>query len=339
MQAPIYSIATVVFWALTIFRLGTVRRQGTQDNRVWTLWLFFLCFSLTLTLHLPGVYVAVDVIAGVNNLSWLLSYLCVVLAVYFLSVSTSIAMKVKRPRWMTPYLMVTVGLLVLIFPFGIAITPENPDHNVPGSAPELLFEGLLYVYGAIMFATPAWIFRQTHRNERALPIRLRIYVTQATAILGTVLLMLRLIIVALIGFSLTSSLLISQLIALSDFILAGAGLLCFLSIAPSKLYSTLAHPLLFCKKMVALPSLARLQTRLSRLCPQTPPHQGQRWQIRDLDLHLYRTVIAILDGRKALAAHRTTKEATRLYNRLQNIPDDLDFDGLATILAQIGRTP
>jgi len=304
MQAIIDISIAAVAWAVTVFKFNAVHREwrGDRDRRVLSSWAFALFFSLCMTFQVDAVYVTVDTLVGVNNLSWLLAYLCLILAIYFVCTGCCIAMKVDPPRWALPYLAVTAGLLVIIFPFGVATTPEWADHTVPRSVPEFLFMELLYTYAIIMGVIPALAFARFQRNEGTLPTRLRTSVILLAAILAITFFVVK-VVASLLGLLVPSLPLVLYLMGLSRLLMAASGLLWTLTFAPNRLYLALARPFMFHEKVLALRDLRSLQARLNHLCPPVVPDQPTWWdQLRSLDFYIYQTVIGILDGRKMLAS-------------------------------------
>ena len=335
-------------WTLTLLKLPALRRQS-DDRRLLALWLAFLCFSLTMTFQADAVYFALDRLVGVHNLAWLLSYLSLALAIYFLSVSCCRAMQVSPPRWMPVCLVTAAALLVGLFPFGAAATQARTDHAVPRNGPELAFVAVLYSYGIAMSLAPAWVLIPAIHRKDALHVRLRTFVAALAAVAIVSLLAAKLA-VAVLGFSgLLAPSPAYRLLTLSRLLLATAGLFPCLSLAPDRLYLALAQPLEFAAKMRTLRHLERLRSRLDRFCPRVASTPVHRWQrLANPDLYLYRSVIGILDGRKMLGAwlesekgaawdERSRQEAATLYQALQKAAVHQDYDGLVVAYGKLGK--
>jgi hypothetical protein len=70
-------------WTVAAFiGIGVLRNH--RNRRAATVWLLTLSISLLATFKVDAIYTAVDNFFGLNNLSWLLSYLPLTLAVYLI---------------------------------------------------------------------------------------------------------------------------------------------------------------------------------------------------------------------------------------------------------------
>ena len=303
MQTTLDIAVATLAWVVTILKFHAVRRNGrwAQDERVLRSWAFVLFFALGMTFQVDAVYFAVDTLTGVNNLSWLFAYVFVALAIYFVSTASCMAMKVRQPRWMLPYLMVTLCLFALIFSLGITTSPDWAEHTIPRNLFDLLFMELMYLYAIVLGTIPALAFARFTRSEGTLPTRIRTGVTLAAVILALAFFVAK-VVLSLLGFLHPSLPFVRFLSVLAMALMGAAGLVWSLVFAPNRLYLTLAGPFTFCQKVLTLRDLRRLQTRLNRLCPPVAPEQAGWWDhLRNLDFHIYRAVIGILDGKKMLA--------------------------------------
>src|SRR5688572_5516622 len=138
MQAVIDVSVASLAWIVTLYK-SRVAFQERRDWRVWSSWLFTFFFALCMTFQVDAIYVFFDILTGVNNLSWLMAYLLVAVAIYFAASGCRAALSKPDPRWMRPYLFATLLGLILIFPVGIATGSEQTDHSVPRTVLELLF--------------------------------------------------------------------------------------------------------------------------------------------------------------------------------------------------------
>jgi len=373
MQTGVDVVITIVAWAVTIWKMPVVlrNRRWAHDERVLRSWAFALFFALSITFQVDVVYLAVDAFTGVNNLSWLAAYVCLALAIYFVSTACCMAMRVRQPGWILPYLVVTLGLFAAIFPLGVATIPEWTEHTAPRSGCDLLFMQFMYVYAIVLGAIPALAFARFTRHEGAFPTRIRTGVTLLAVILALVYFLTKCV-VSLLAFFYPSSSLVSYLATLAMVLTGASGLLWSLVFAPNRLYLSLARPFTFCEKVLTLKDLKQLQARLNRLCPPVAPGQATWWErLKNLDFYIYRAVIGILDGKKMLAdylevleaeqgsgdalslskghrlcrpetfAHRwdgrAIEEAIRLHQALQGAPEPQDFQRLVAVYRDIGR--
>jgi hypothetical protein len=335
-------------WTLTLLKLRALRRNG-HDRRLLALSLSFLCFALTMTFQADPVYFALDRLVSVHNLAWLLSYLSLVLAIYFLCLSCCRAMQVHPPRWMPVCLFAAAALLVGLFPFAAATAPARNDHAIPQNGMELAFMAVLYTYSIAMSIVPAWVLVPAARRKDALHVRLRTFVA-ALAAVSIISLLAAKLVVAVLGFSgLLAPAPAQHLVTPPRLLLATAGLFPCLCLAPNRFYLALAEPLVFGAKMRRLHCLERLRSRLDRLCPRVASAPAYWWQrLANPDLYLYQALIGILDARKMLgtwlAGERDTdwdepsrEEAAALYGALTSVARSQDYDGLVTAYARLGK--
>jgi hypothetical protein len=361
--------ATFLAWTVTVFRLGAVLRERGRNQRMLKAWLFTLFFSLFGTFEIDALYVRFDRLVGVNNPSWLLSSLFLVLSIYFLCALCCS----RRPRWMRDYLIVTASLLVVVFPFGPGGEPESADQFIPSNVPGLLFVALSYVFAiVVMGLVPVRAFFQAHRDETELVIRLRTSAILMAVILGVAFFVVKLAICCL-GFFVPALPVapLRRAASLASVPVLVACCLWPLGFVPHRFYATLARLLGFLQKVLVLRELSAVKARLDRLCPPVLPGRVT-WsdQLRYMDLFVYRSVIGILDGRKMLAARlappggeaggpsgntavhlrdtqgslgsvrwsrRDVEEAARLHEALQGIPESLAFEQLVDACRDAAR--
>jgi hypothetical protein len=323
-------------WILTIVKVGTLRR-GSRDRRILSLWAFFVLFAVSSTLHIEPLQRAMDLALRTNGVTMFLASMLLVLAFYCLCTSCYIAIVNRSPGWMPLYLVITMVLLTVIF----ALT----GGGTVGSA-ALLSLTIKHTYGIVMFSRIVALFGPSCRNEKTETVRVRICLVCLAALLVIAFLALRPFAdwLNLVG---APKWLVVTLEALSLCSLIGAGGVWPLGFVPNKLLSKLAQPLLLYEKWSALQDLKRLQSDLGRLCPEVTPIQGRWWElIADVDLHLYQTVIAILDSRSAFASwlegqapgedEPRRDRAIYLRDALQNIEDG-PFDSLVLSLRGIAK--
>jgi hypothetical protein len=345
--------ATVAAWVVMLFRLGVVLKDRGRNTRVLKAWLFTLFFSLFGTFGLDTVYVSFDKLVGVNNASWLLSSLFLVLTIYFLCALCCS----KPPRWMISYLILTAVLLVVLFPFGPAHDPDSVDQFVASSIPELLFVGSSYVFAIVVMSTiPTRAFIRAQGNEEDPAFRLRTIFLLLAVIAGITFFVTKLVI-HLLGFTAVVPLsLLRRPAILASIPVLVACVLWPLGFASHQFYATLVRPIEFLHRVLILRELNALKTRLDRLCPAVLPIKAT-WQhkIKNLDLHIYWSVIGILDGKKTLAAcldgqkgelspsdclrwdGQRLEEVLFLHQALQSVPDSPSFEHLVNAYVGLGR--
>jgi len=323
-------------WILTIAKVGTLRR-GSRDRRILSLWAFFALFAVSSTLHIEPLQRAIDPALGTGGVTMFLASMLLVLAFYFLCTSCYIAIVNRPPGWMPIYLAVTMVLLTAIFALA--------DGAAVGDA-ALLSLTVKHAYGIVMFSRIVALFGPSCRHEKAETVRVRICLVCLAALLVIAYLALRPCAdwLSLAG---APTWLVATLEALALCSLIGAGVAWPLGFVPNQFLARLAQPLVFYEKWSALQDLKRLQHDISRLCPEVVPAQDRRWEsVSNVDLHLYQTVIAILDSRSAftswLEGQSLGGDAPRrdraiyLRDALQNVEDG-PFDSLVASLRKIAK--
>lgn len=350
MQALVDYSATIAAWIATLVRLNMVLRSGRQNRQVVSTWLFMLFFSLFATLEIDAVYLACDRLAGVNNLSWLLSSLFIVLAVY----SLCAVFCPKLPRWMPPSLFVTSTLLVAFFFLGPAHDPESFDQVIPSSVPELLFVGVCYGYaGFLMGLIPARALLRAYRNESNLPLRIRTGVIWLAVTLSIAFYVTRFALCLYVFFvPAVPSYFVRGAEDVTSVLVFVAVVLWPLGVASHEFYLLLVRLAMFWRKVVSLQELAWLKGRLERLCPPLWPDRHAWWdQLRNPDLYVYKTLVAVLDGRRMLACAvqgrapdvvlrwdgAEEKQATDFHRALQDLPELEDFERLVDTCQRISK--
>jgi len=283
----------------------------------------------------------------VNNLSWLLSYLSLTLTVYFIC-----SILDKLARWTHLYLIVTVTLLIIIFPFGPGSTAEITDHVTLSNVPELLFTGSAYSYAIAMMGIVLPGCARSLRSERETLVRLRTYATVSILTVSILFYVAKL--VAYTSGLLFPSLPSAFLHTVTDtakLLVAGAIILWPLIFATNGFYQALARPAAYLKKIERCWALGELQVRLDALSPSPASDDAPWWKwSRDPDFHIYRRMISILDRKKALGkwlkqpdqeTERTftlsIEEAARLYQGFQGIPESSNLDCVMDTCHRLSR--
>jgi hypothetical protein len=343
MQTLIDYGAAALTWTV-VASLGISAFKELGDRRVTQTWLLTLLISLMATFQVDAIYVAVDDLLGVNNLSWLLSYLSLTLAVYLLGSIFDVL-----SRWLYLYTIATVILLVAIFPFGPGSTAEITDHIVPSNVSELSFTGLAYSYAVVVMVAILSSCVRALCNESEIYARLRTYVVSSTLVVS-ILFYATKFVAYTSGFFFPSPLLHAATNT-AKVLVAGVSILWFLIFATNRFYLALARPVEFAKKLKLCKELGELQVWLDGLCPSPFSDQAPWWEwLRDPDYHVYRRVISILDRKKALAAWieqpdqetsgtftLSIEEATRLYRGLASIPESSGFDHVTDTCHRLSR--
>ncbi len=335
MQTFIDYGATGAAWVVAVWRFSAVLKSD-WDKRIVKTWLLMLSFALFLTFEVDVVYTGFDRLTGVNNLSWLLSYLLLALAAYYLC----FVFCSQMPRWAAPYLAVTAFLLAISFAWGPARMAETYDYITPTDASEIVFMGIAYAYFATMFSgIPLQSGLRALRQEADVATRLRTLTIILAIGVSVANLIIKLAIYSASYYLPVSLSLVHVITTLTRLLTAAAAILWVSGAAPNHFYRKLARPFEFWSKVCTNRELAVLQGQLHQVCPEVPPEQAP-WleQMRSLDLYIYRRVIGVLDCKKLLAdrlAHDPTVNG--FYQHLISIPQEADFDRVVAVCRGLGQ--
>jgi len=308
MQTLLDILAAAVTWVVVIAKLGAVQRRWTADRLVFDSWAFIFFFAVGLTFQIDAVYVSLDAWTGVPNLSWLLFAIAIALALYFASSFGYSLLKAPNPKWMPISLLVASSLFVIIFPIGIANSPEWPctAHNIPRTVFDWAFLGTECAYGIGMGLFAATAFVRNHRAEQNTLLRLRWGVLFAAAVSGITLYLSKAILITF-GYLVPSA---PSLVGLERLVVSARWATCLiwpLSILSNKTWLALLKPFSWVNKQVTLKRLSKTKSELKRalhsLWPSvaTIDHNPTLWQrLSNPDFHIYRSVISILDSGRLL---------------------------------------
>jgi hypothetical protein len=334
-------------WLVVFFRIGTVLKKDLRNQRVVNAWLFALCFALFDTFQIDAIYVAFDNLVGLNNLSWLLSYIFLSLTIYYVS----ILCHPQVAHWAPILLFSTIGLIITTFSLGPGVSPENTYNVIPRSTPEMLYMVLCYFYATVMLAAgPIRAFFQAWRKEKIVPIRLRTLVALLSASMAFAFFASKSVVV-LFSFAIPVFRPLAptgnQLASLPTLGLVIFWPLCY---APHWFYTALGRPLAYLQSILALRELHYLLSRLDDLLP-LPSHLPQpHWQdlLRNPDFYVYRKVIEILDKKRSLEivleesrfrndVNAPLEKATHFHRILQGISQSEDFEHLLSSCIAVSK--
>lgn len=296
--APIDIAITTAAWAVVIYKAPALRQR---DKRALATWLFLCGFAVSLTLNLSPIALALNAAVGIPNLSWLLCYVAVTLALYANVRGCCALWQRPTPRWLHPGLGVVLLTLTALFAGHIAATPEYPDHTLPRSIYDVIFVGLPFLYCALCLAVIRRAFAHLARSEQNLVTRCRWWLIWLAALAGAGFCWTRIGFVILAYHA-------PHLPGLMSWAWIGDPLLtlscliwpCAFGIS-HRGYTWLAPPLRHIENLLALRDLLVIRARLHRWLP-TVVKAVPSWPqcLADPGFHLYETVIAIFDGQKTL---------------------------------------
>lgn len=315
----------VLAWSIAVYKFGAVwrDRQWRGGSIPFYFWGFSFCVAVGMTFMIEDVYLAFDRVVGATNLAWLVAYVAFTLAIYSITSGCFVVLEAPRPRLIPYGLLLTLAILIIVYPVGIATLPEKPDHTIPTSLIEFAFMQTVYLYVAALCLIPIATFSRLYRQETVLSAKLRWIVALGTTISSGLVAALKVILTVLV-YRDTATPVLSVVYPMINAVLISASVLWPVAFLPNSSYLLLARPIEFLDKVRALRDLQVLQKKLNHLCPpvirDTP---DLRASLDNLDFHLYRAIIGILDAKKALAGFSGADEDQLLALTLRTIQPDL----------------
>jgi hypothetical protein len=360
-------LAVATLWIVTLVRArGVVQaRRRHRTAHFLKAWLFILFLTLFVTVEFEALYSAIGAYSGANNLAWLLAYVFGGLCTYFLCAAFY---GEKMPRWTLPLLIISLLLLTLFFPFGPGSTPDTTHHDIPGNLVELLFLASHYVYGIVMMSTfLVRVSARAYLKERDAAIRLRSLVIFLLASSWVAFYVTKLATFSLAFVAPSSPLVLGVSQILGTWFLIELPLFT-LGFLPNRFYRVLLEPVGFFTKVLAARDLHKIRTQTDRLCPLMPPLTTRMERLRNPDLDIYHSLIAILDAKRLLTGWQVEEEhkgdeigpgpetavnpvhafwedwskqdrekAAHFCHLFQSVPDSLEFDDMVAAYRNLSR--
>lgn len=363
---PVYMsvLLALAAWAVAIFKFNAVRRniRRAGSRRIFGLWLFSVCFALSLTHLIPPVYLSFDALVGLNNLSWLAAYVYLALGIYCLAFAGWLLHEDESKPWPLRALICTLALLLALFLTSIRTSPEWPNHDIPRNNSDLLFMLVFYLYAITVGTVPVIGLYRAYRKEQSIPTRLRFLVGFLSGAMAISFFVAKTAYI-LYAYPFPSSEILQRLIYLPSFLMATSGLLATTVFLPAGLYRRISQGILHWGKLTRLRDLKVVECRLNRLCPSVTALDSSSWwdRARDVDFFIYRSVIAIQDMQRTLSAvldsgdptqgdgsggttfgwqgdGAALEEAAQLRDVLREADKQPDFEGLVAFYAEKGKT-
>lgn len=316
------AVIAALAWFIAIYKFDAMRRDGQwrTGSVTYYFWAFSLFTAIGLTLMVWPVYIAFDRLVGLPNIGWLITYVAFCLAIYCISTGCFLVLGQPQPRLMPWNLMLTLAILFVVYTLGIATLPEKPDHTIPETLSEVIFMETMYMYVAALCAIPAVTFTQLFWREQIISARLRWMVGILASFFSFVVVTIKFVLTLLVFQNPVTP----ALAILYPLITAGVvavGILIPLAFLPNNLYQGMARPFEFLSKALSWYELKTLQNQLD---PFYPPiiddNPSLRASLKNLDFHLYRVVIAILDAKKTLDGYaRITNDLTVMPVRIAHM--------------------
>lgn len=359
------------FVALLAWFVAAYTFKPMWDNKGWRTgsitfyyWSFAFFFAVGLTFMIWPVYLAFNRLVGLPNLGWLLSYISFLIAVYMSSKACYLLLKQPPPRLLLGALVIITAVLTALYATTIVFLPEKVDHTIPEQPAEMLFMIIIYLYVAVFCLFPFKTFVQLFVNEKVLPAKIRWYVGAGSSLVATAVMVAKTVL-TIVAFNAPQASILLGLQQLIGIGIVVVGFLMPMGFFPNSYYQAIARPFEFVGKLIALFELRALQRRLNNICPPIIEDVVAWSQMaKDLDFHLYRVLIGILDAKQTLAGYAKTtnnwafapdaatsqpwgrayrwdgqklRQAQLVYGILQKINDETEFMQLVDAYRKISH--
>lgn len=305
----------VIAWAGTLAKFRSIHWKNIRKNSqvVLNLWLTMLTFSITLTFLVEGFANFIDA-RTLNNLSRLIAYCSVILALYFSTVATLRA--VEKPsdwliiRWIRISVSVTIIALIVIYARFIRDIPQWKNHHVPQSLPEAMFMLTMF---ACAFTLCIFMSKSNIAYlpvEKSTVMRLRVFSIILTSVIAGIYSLVKII---LIGGYFWPFLVSPALINLSLALLILTALFWTASLLSNKVYIRMIVISRSFRSWNTFQDLKYMMDRLLRLCPEValPVSKPPFWKFMlNPEYYLYRAIVLILDSKAMLADFLSESEIT-----------------------------
>ena len=239
------------------------------------------------------------------NFSRLLAYSSVAVTLYLTTSSSLITFPTpknqRQLKWIKPYLILTLGLLLFSYYFFVSRTAEWLEQPIPGTAAEMIFKLVLFTFATLLCSMIAIACIRYLNQEKVIVTKYRLVTIIFTAIGGGAFFFTK----TVLALSYLWHPLGAEWIhTLSKLLMVGTALLWGGSFIHSNMY---ARVLAFSRGVRYWPiyqDLASLVEKLEKLCPPIGMSidKPNFWQfVRKSDYFLYRALVHILDGKTMIA--------------------------------------
>jgi hypothetical protein len=348
----------VLAWliALNRGRTALLNRAWKNDSTAFLVGAASLFFALTMTFLVTPLS---DVINRLTlpNFSRLLAYSSVSVTLYLTTSSSLITFPIpqnlRHQRYLKPYLLATLGLLLVSYLFFVSRTPEWEEQPIPGSAAEMVFKLVMFTHAIVLCTIIAVACYHYINQEKVVVTRYRIVTISLTALCGGAFFFTK----TILSLSYLWHPLGTEWIhSLSKLLMVGTAMLWGGSFIHNKVYARALAFLRGIRYWAAFQDLVYLVDQLEHLCPPVGMEMSRPnfWQfVRNSDYHLYRAMVHILDGKTLIADflddtipvnklrarwdQNSYLEATRLNAILRGIKADDDYPEMISAYRSAGR--
>jgi hypothetical protein len=348
----------VLAWliALNRGRKALLNQTWKHDQTAFLIGKASLFFALTMT------FLVMPLSDAVNRLTWpnfsrLLAYSFVTVTL-FLTTSSSlitfpIPQKLRHRSILKPYLLVTLGLLLISYIFFVSRTPEWVEQPIPATAGEMFFKLVMFTHAIVLCSIIALACAHYVSREKVAVTKYRIATISLTAVCGGAFFFTKSVLA--LGY-LWHPLGNEWIHSLSKLLMVATAILWGGSFIHSKTYARVLAYFRGIRYWTAFQDLVYLVDRLEHLCPPVGMEMSRPdfWEyLRRSDYYLYRAMVHILDGKtliadylddtipvnKLLARWKTDSylEATRVNTILREIKADEEYPEMISAYRQASR--
>jgi len=315
-----------------------------------------LFFALTMTFLVTPLSDVVNRLT-MPNFSRLLAYSFVSVTLYLTTSSSLITFPIpqnlRHQRFLKPYLLGTLGLLLVLYVFFVSHTPEWEEQPIPATATEMVFKLVMFTHAIVLCTIIAVACLHYVNQEKVAVTKYRIATISFTAMCGGAFFFTK----SLLALSfLWHSLGAEWIHSLSKLLMVATAMLWGGSFIHSKTYARVLAYSRGIRYWTAFQDLVYLVDRLEHLCPPVGMEMSRPdfWEyLRRSDYYLYRAMVHILDGKtliadylddtipvnKLLARWKTDSylEATRVNTILREIKADEEYLEMISAYRQASR--
>jgi len=185
---PVVEISLCVlawFIALHRGRVALLNWPWKDDLTAFLVGSASLFFALTMTFLVTPLSDAINRLV-LPNFSRLLAYGSVTLTLSLAASSSLITFpvpeKLYRQRFLKPYLLVTLALLIVSYFLFVAHTPEWEEQPIPATAAEMAFKLVMFSHAGVLCIVIAAACYHYYNQEKVIVTRYRIVMISFTAI-------------------------------------------------------------------------------------------------------------------------------------------------------------
>lgn len=338
MDTAIDILATLMSWGIVGYLVcrgrqpteSLVQHMTLRDN-----WRLSLCLALYFTLSVAPITRMIDMLFPWHQTSRLLAYISVGWGAWFLYRIATRFTGAQPPVWAKYLPSGVTFLLILLFPFSLALSPR-PEYDLSLTLPDLLLRDLLYLYVFALLAISAFSCWRLLRIETATLIRLRLALSLVSLSTASGLAIVK-IISASLRFYAPETPLLEGLIMTASLLQMFIVLPWLLIHFPARMTVPALQAWHSIRILRLLGHVRVVEKQVRRFCTPIAPDSPTLWDVvRRSDYYATRSLIHILDGRKLLVAN-PDPEAVLLLQKLNAIEGDLDFSELLLFYANLGR--